>query len=76
VSRHKPIDISSLSRWEAMDLMGTCSLLAATGQWGTLAEALGMTEDLAENLTMDEVVECLTVRMKIVADRAKVEWTT
>lgn len=68
----KPKNIQDLTRWEALDLLGAAALLSTEKRWGSLCELLGLTEELADGLTMAECMECLNVRMVEIAKRAHI----
>lgn len=61
-----------MTRWEALDAVGEASILASEGKWGSLALLLGVTDDIAEELTMDDLVDVMRVRMSDLAVQAGV----
>lgn len=64
------MNIADLNRWEAMNIIGMSSIAVAEGRWGDVCVMLGLTEEIAADLTTDDLMGVISVRMTLIADRA------
>ena len=53
----------ALTRWQALDLLCEINNAIVANKWGTVVQLAGLTEDLAEGLTIEEVMQCVEVRL-------------
>lgn len=64
------MDIDKLSRWDAMDLASDISRALQAQHFGTACQLAGLTEDVADGLTFEELGEVLNVRLVAILGRA------
>ena len=59
-----------LTRLDALDLLGQVKNAGESGLIGTMVRLLGVTEDLAEEMTLDDLQNAVNVRIADLARRA------
>lgn len=71
-----PVTLDTLTRWEALDLMGALTIAMETRSYGTMCQLLGITDELVGDLPLDDITDIINVRLATVAKRAgtNIEW--
>lgn len=64
------MSLDDLSRLEAMDVLGQLGVAITEGRLGSAVRLAGISDDLAEEMTMDDLTDALQVRMATIARRA------
>jgi hypothetical protein len=67
------VDIEKLSRWQAMDLASDITHALKAEHYGTACQLAGMTEELVDDLTFEELGQVLNVRLTAILARAGIK---
>lgn len=65
--------ISDLTRWEALDLCMAITDAINANRIGTVVMLSGLSDELAEGLTIEEIMQCVNIRLISIAQRAGLE---
>lgn len=67
------MNIDELTRWRAMDLASDITKALNEQHYGTACQLAGMTEEMVDGLTFEELGQVLTVRLVAIMARAGIK---